>query len=76
MQKNRRHRPQDGHYFATAHEGYMPEAFEVYAFDYLVKPFRMQRLEQTLDRIKVTGRFRQGTSGSKQDTSTGKRTHP
>src|SRR5690606_29504067 len=59
--------------FATAHEGYMPEAFEVYAFDYLVKPFRMQRLEQTLDRIKVTGRFRQGTSGSKQDTSTGKR---
>jgi two-component system LytT family response regulator len=38
--------------FATAHQEYMPEAFEVYAFDYLVKPFRIRRLEQTLDRIK------------------------
>jgi two-component system LytT family response regulator len=38
--------------FATAHEQYMPEAFEVYAFDYLVKPFKIRRLEQTLDRIK------------------------
>ena len=45
--------------FATAHEDYMPEAFEVYAFDYLVKPFRLQRLEQTLDRIKGIGRFKQ-----------------
>jgi len=44
--------------FATAHEDYMPEAFEVYAFDYLVKPFRLQRLEQTLDRIKGIGRFK------------------
>lgn len=25
--------------FATAHEQYMKSAFEVYAFDYLVKPF-------------------------------------
>lgn len=38
--------------FATAHQEYMPEAFEVYAFDYLVKPFKINRLEQTLDRIK------------------------
>lgn len=38
--------------FATAHDEYMPEAFEVYAFDYLVKPFRVERLNQTLDRIK------------------------
>ena len=29
----------------------MGEAFEVYAFDYLVKPFRLDRLEQTLERI-------------------------
>ncbi len=40
--------------FATAHQQYMPEAFEVYAFDYLVKPFRIHRLEQTLERIKRT----------------------
>ena len=38
--------------FATAHDQYMPEAFEVYAFDYLVKPFKMDRVEQTLDRIR------------------------
>jgi two-component system LytT family response regulator len=38
--------------FATAHEEYMPEAFEVYAFNYLVKPFKMERLYQTLERIK------------------------
>lgn len=38
--------------FATAHEEYMANAFEVYAFDYLVKPFRMERAMQTLDRIR------------------------
>ena len=38
--------------FATAHEEFMPEAFEVYAFDYLVKPFKVERLYQTLERIK------------------------
>lgn len=38
--------------FATGHEEYMGEAFEVYAFDYLVKPFKMDRLEQTLGRIR------------------------
>ncbi len=37
--------------FATGHEEYMGEAFEVYAFDYLVKPFKLDRLEQTLQRI-------------------------
>ena len=30
--------------FATAHAEYMPEAFEVYAFDYLVKPFSQTEL--------------------------------
>lgn len=38
--------------FATAHEEYMKSAFEVYAFDYLVKPFRLERALQTLDRIR------------------------
>ena len=38
--------------FATAHEEYMASAFEVYAFDYLVKPFRVERAMQTLQRIR------------------------
>lgn len=39
--------------FATAHEEYMPEAFQVYAFDYLVKPFKIERVFQSLERIKA-----------------------
>ncbi len=38
--------------FATGHEEYMKNAFEVYAFDYLVKPFRAERALQTLQRIR------------------------
>lgn len=37
--------------FATGHEEYMPKAFELYAFDYIVKPFNVQRIHKTLDRI-------------------------
>lgn len=38
--------------FATAHEQYMAGAFEVYAFDYLVKPFRTERALNTLKLIR------------------------
>ena len=38
--------------FATAHEEYMRSAFEVYAFDYLVKPFRTERALNTLGLIR------------------------
>jgi two-component system LytT family response regulator len=39
--------------FATAFSEFRGEAFDVYAFDYLVKPFKMNRLRQTMDRIKL-----------------------
>lgn len=38
--------------FATAHAEYMSNAFEIYAFDYLVKPFDIERVEHTLERIR------------------------
>ena len=38
--------------FATAHDDYMAQAFEVYAFDYMVKPFKMERVMKTLERIR------------------------
>ncbi|MEN8905394.1 MAG: LytTR family DNA-binding domain-containing protein [Clostridiales bacterium] len=37
--------------FITAHSEYMMEAFEMYAFDYLIKPFRIDRFNKTLDRL-------------------------
>lgn len=37
--------------FVTAHTEYMPEAFELYAFDYLVKPFKLDRIYKTIERI-------------------------
>jgi len=38
--------------FVTAHEGYMADAFRLYAFDYLLKPFENARALETLRRIK------------------------
>ena len=38
--------------FATAHSEYMANAFEIYAFDYLVKPFCVERVVKTLSRMK------------------------
>jgi two-component system LytT family response regulator len=38
--------------YATGHPEYMAEAFEVYAFDYLVKPYKIERLIQTISKIR------------------------
>lgn len=45
--------------FATAHEGYMAQAFEMYAFDYMLKPFKMERVIKTLERIRQLVRGRE-----------------
>lgn len=56
--------------FATAHEEYMPEAFSVYAFDYVVKPFKAERLLKTLERIiEAEGIKMEFTAGKQQTAS-------
>ena len=49
--------------FATAHSEYMSNAFELYAFDYLVKPFNLERIDHTLKRI-LDQNQREGISNS------------
>ena len=39
--------------FATAYENFAHEAFEVYAFDYLIKPYKIDRINKTIERIRV-----------------------
>ncbi len=38
--------------FVTAYDEYAVKAFEYHAFDYLLKPFRRERLAQTLSRLR------------------------
>jgi two-component system LytT family response regulator len=39
--------------FATGHNEFMSEAFQLYAFDYIIKPFKIERVFQTLERVKA-----------------------
>lgn len=50
--------------FATAHDKYMADAFEVYAFDYLLKPFKTERALATLERAKSVLRTREDAARS------------
>ena len=50
--------------FATAHDSYMGDAFEVYAFDYLIKPFKVERVIQTLERARERLSARAGRSSA------------
>ena len=38
--------------FSTAHDRYMQDAFELYAFDYLLKPFKLERALKTLELVR------------------------
>ncbi len=37
--------------FATAYSEFTHEAYDVYAFDYLLKPFKIERIKETMERI-------------------------
>ncbi|MDD3024406.1 MAG: LytTR family DNA-binding domain-containing protein, partial [Syntrophomonadaceae bacterium] len=39
--------------FATAYEIFTHQAFEVYAFDYLIKPYKIDRIRKTMERIRA-----------------------
>ncbi|WP_052216910.1 LytR/AlgR family response regulator transcription factor [Thermincola ferriacetica] len=39
--------------FATGYDSYTLEAFEVYACDYIMKPFEVERIHQTIARVKA-----------------------
>ncbi|MCR4746237.1 MAG: LytTR family DNA-binding domain-containing protein, partial [Lachnospiraceae bacterium] len=55
--------------FATAHSEYMANAFEIYAFDYLVKPFNLERIGKTLGKIKsMTSGDAAGSNVAKTET--------
>jgi two-component system LytT family response regulator len=53
--------------FTTAFDAYAVKAFEINAFDYLVKPIRDERFAMAVNRVKEQVAKRQETSG--QDTS-------
>lgn len=63
--------------FVTAFDSYALRAFEIQAFDYLLKPFERARLQETLRRVRLQlGRLRLGAaneqlSGSADITNTG-----
>ncbi len=66
--------------FVTAFDEYALKAFEVHAFDYLLKPFDRKRFADTLDRVRAqVGRVRSGDVNQKlaaliQDLQTRRRT--
>lgn len=57
--------------FVTAHEEYMQEAFELYAFDYMVKPFKLERLNQTIVKMKEFLRDKTEVKQEKVDALSG-----
>lgn len=50
--------------FATAHDRYAPDAFDVDAVDYLLKPVRSDRLMQALERARRRRAVREGGGSS------------
>src|SRR6185436_7651117 len=52
--------------FVTAHEHYAPDAFEVDAADYLLKPVRFDRLRQAVGRARLRRKMRESVEQAKQ----------
>jgi DNA-binding LytR/AlgR family response regulator len=52
--------------FVTAHEHYAPDAFEVDAADYLLKPVRFDRLRQAVGRAQLRRKMRNAAAEAEQ----------
>lgn len=50
--------------FATAYDEFALQAFELYAFDYLLKPFNEKRIRQTLDKLMKQRQIGNAESGT------------
>lgn len=50
--------------FVTSHKEYALSAFDVYAYDYIVKPLSQTRLQQTIERILLENSVEQDGSGT------------
>ncbi len=55
--------------YVTGYPEYMKEAFEVYAFDYLLKPYKMERLVQTIMRIQQLIELREKNTSVSREIS-------
>lgn len=53
--------------FTTAHSEFMADAFEIYAFDYIVKPYNIDRVNRTLLRIRELHKEEGILPGLKED---------
>ncbi len=63
--------------FATAHDDYMAQAFEVYAFDYMVKPFKVERVMKRRAHRQVIGGARAARASRRKSwRSTSRRFRP
>ena len=62
--------------FTTAYDCYTHEAFEVYAVDYLVKPFDLDRIRRTVERIQELKADREQSCLTERPPSLPDRDHP
>lgn len=61
--------------FATGYNCYTHKAFDVYAFDYLVKPFNLERIKHTIQRIKKLKTVKDGNDLLKLESPLDKGDH-
>ena len=57
--------------FATAHDQYAVQAFELSATDYILKPFGQERVEQAINKVRIQQQTRANQSSAKVEAVSG-----